>query len=77
MPRLTPISEERKRQIRELMRQKISIEDQIQFETNSNSIKRLEDDLYDVKDTLDKLTNGVWFEDVSEQELQRERDSLN
>ena len=59
------------------MRQKISIEDQIQFETNSNSIKRLEDDLYDVKDTLDKLTNGVWFEDVSEQELQRERDSLN
>lgn len=74
---MTPISEERKRQIRELMRQKISIEDQIQFETNSNSIKRLEDDLYDVKDTLDKLTNGVWFEDVSEQELQRERDSLN
>ena len=74
---MTPISEERKRQIRELMRQKISIEDQIQFETNSNSIKRLEDDLYDVKDTLDKLTNGVWFEDVSEQELQRERESLN
>ena len=74
---MTPISEERKRQIRELMRQKISIEDQMQFETNSNSIKRLEDDLYDVKDTLDKLTNGVWFEDVSEQELQRERDSLN
>ena len=71
------MSEERKRQIRELVRQKISIEDQIQFETNSNSIKRLEDDLYDVKDTLDKLTNGVWFEDVSEQELQRERDSLN
>jgi hypothetical protein len=37
----------------------------------------LEDDLYEVKDTLDKLTNGVWFEDVSEQELQKERDGVH
>ena len=37
----------------------------------------IEDDLYEVKDTLDKLTNGVWFEDVSEHELQKEREGIN
>jgi len=71
------MSEDTKRQIRDLMRQKISLEDQLQIATNSNRIQRLEDDLYEVKDTLDKLTNGVWFEDVSEHELQKERESLN
>jgi len=71
------MSQEKKRQIRELMRQKISLEDQIQFESNQIKIGKLEDDLFEIKDTLDKLTNGVWFEDVSEQELQRERESLN
>jgi hypothetical protein len=71
------MSEETKRQIRDLMRQKIAIEDQLQFEFNSARVKKLEDDLYEVKDTLDKITNGVWFEDVSEHELQRERESLN
>lgn len=74
---MEPMSQERKRQIRDLMRQKIALEDQIQFESSQEKIQRLEDDLYDVKDTLDKLTNGVWFEDVSDQELQRERESLN
>ena len=59
------------------MRQKISLEDQIQFESNQTKIGKLEDDLYEIRHTLDLLTNGVWFEDVSEQELQRERDSLN
>jgi len=53
------------------------LEDQIQFETRSEKIKKLEDDLYEVKDTLDKITNGVWFEDVSEHELQKERESIN
>ena len=71
------MSEDTKRQIRDLMRQKISLEDQLQIASNSNRIQRLEDDLYEVKDTLDKLTNGVWFEDVSEQELQRERSALH
>ena len=71
------MSLEKKRQIRELMRQKISLEDQIQFESNQTKIGKLEDDLFEIKDTLDKLTNGVWFEDVSDQELQRERESLN
>jgi hypothetical protein len=74
---MEPMSQEKKRQIRELMRQKISLEDQIQFESDQRRIQRLEDDLFEIKDTLDKLTNGVWFEDVSEQELQRERESLN
>ena len=71
------MSEETKRQIRDLMRQKIAIEDQLQIETRSEKIKKLEDDLYEVKDTLDKITNGVWFEDVSEHELQKERESIN
>ena len=74
---MEPMSQERKRQIRDLMRQKIALEDQIQFESSQEKIQRLEDDLFEIKDTLDKLTNGVWFEDVSEQELQRERESLN
>lgn len=71
------MTEDKKRQIRDLVRQKISIEDKIQFETRSDEIKKLEDDLYEVKDTLDKITNGVWFEDVSEHELQKERESIN
>ena len=71
------MSQEKKRQIRELMRQKISLEDQIQFESNQTKIGKLEDDLYEIRHTLDLLTNGVWFEDVSDQELQRERESLN
>ena len=74
---MEPMSQEKKRQIRDLMRQKISLEDQLQIATDDRRIQRLEDDLYEVKDTLDKLTNGVWFEDVSEHELQREREGIN
>ena len=74
---MEPISQEKKRQIRDLMRQKISLEDQLQIATDDRRIQRLEDDLYEVKDTLDKLTNGVWFEDVSEHELQKEREGIN
>jgi predicted nucleic acid-binding Zn-ribbon protein len=74
---MEPMSQEKKRQIRDLMRQKISLEDQLQIATDDRRIQQLEDDLYEVKDTLDKLTNGVWFEDVSEHELQKERESIN
>jgi hypothetical protein len=71
------MSQETKRQIRDLMRQKIALEDQLQMATDNKRIQRIEDDLYEIKDTLDKLTNGVWFEDVSEHELQLERESIN
>ena len=74
---MEPMSQEKKRQIRDLMRQKISLEDQLQLTRDDRRIQRLEDDLYEVKDTLDKLTNGVWFEDVSEHELQKEREGIN
>ena len=74
---MEPMSQEKKRQIRDLMRQKISLEDQLQIATDDRRIQRLEDDLYEVKDTLDKLTNGVWFEDVSEHELQKEKEGIN
>lgn len=71
------MSEEKKRQIRELVREKIRLEDLLQFTNHAARSKQLEDDLYEVKDTLDKLTNGVWFEDVSEHELQKERDGVH
>lgn len=71
------MSEEKKRQIRELVREKIRLEDLLQFTNHATRSKQLEDDLYEVKDTLDKLTNGVWFEDVSEHELQKERDGVH
>lgn len=71
------MSQEQKRQIRELMREKVRIEDLLQFSKDPQQSRKLEDDLYEVKDTLDKLTNGVWFEDVSEHELQKERETLN
>lgn len=71
------MTKEQKRQIRELMREKIRLEDQLQIATDDKRIQRLEDDLYEIKDTLDKLTNGVWFEDVSEHELQLERETIN
>ena len=71
------MSDNKKRQIRELMRDKISLEDQIQFESNQIKISTLEDDLYETKDTLDKLTNGVWFEDASEHQLQIEKELKN
>ena len=71
------MSQETKRQIRDLMRQKIALEDQLQMATDDKRIQRLEDDLYEVRHTLDILTNGVWFEDVSEHELQLERETIN
>jgi len=74
---MNTMTQEQKRQIRELMREKIRLEDLIQFETDQNKMAKLEDDLYEVKDTLDKLTNGVWFEDVSEHELQKEREMIH
>lgn len=71
------MTKEQKRQIRELMREKIRLEDLIQFTDHVSKRQKLEDDLYEVRDTLDKLTNGVWFEDVSEYELQLERETIN
>jgi hypothetical protein len=71
------MSQEKKRQIRELMREKIRLEDLIQFQTDAFKILEIENELYEVKDTLDKLTNGVWFEDVSEYELELERATIN
>ena len=71
------MSEDTKRQIRDLMRQKISLEDQLQITSDSKKIQRLEDDLYEVRHTLDILTNGVWFEDMPEHILQAERSTIN
>jgi hypothetical protein len=74
---MKPMSQETKRQIRDLMRQKIALEDQLQIASDSKKIQRLEDDLYEVRHTLDILTNGVWFEDMPEHILQAERSTIN
>jgi hypothetical protein len=73
---MVKINDDKKRQIRDLMRQKISIEDQMLYAKKEN-LPKLEDDLYEIKDTLDKLTNGVWFEDMDHHVLQAEKSTIN
>ena len=71
------MSEDTKRRIRELTQEKIRLEDLLTVTNHLAKRQQLEDDLYEVKDTLDKLTNGVWFEDISEHELQKEREGIH
>ena len=71
------MSEDTKRRVRELCQEKIRLEDLLSLTNHVARRQQLEDDLYEVKDTIDKLTNGVWFEDISEHELQKERESIN
>ena len=46
----------KKVRIAELERQKISLEDQLQFTTDVKRIIEIEEELYEVKDTIKKLT---------------------
>ena len=71
------MSEDTKRRIRELTQEKIRLEDLLTVTNHLARRQQLEDDLYEVKDTLDKLTNGVWFEDVDEHELQKEKQGIH
>ncbi|MEK9697704.1 MAG: hypothetical protein VW270_18200 [Candidatus Poseidoniales archaeon] len=61
------------RQIRALTQEKIMLQDRLMYEKNKVKVKQLEDDLYEINDTIDKLTNGVWYQDESEHEIQLEK----
>ena len=61
------------RQIRALTQEKIMLQDRLMYEKNKVKVKQLEDDLYEINDTIDKLTNGVWYQDKSEHEIQLEK----
>jgi Asp-tRNA(Asn)/Glu-tRNA(Gln) amidotransferase C subunit len=54
----------KKVRIAELERQKISLEDQLQFTTDVKRIIELEEELFEVKDTIKKLTEPWGVTDV-------------
>ena len=54
----------KKVRIAELERQKISLEDQLQFTTDVKRIIEIEEELFEVKDTIKKLTESWGVTDV-------------
>ena len=54
----------KKVRIKELERQKISLEDQLQFTTDVKRIIEIEEELFEVKDTIKKLTEPWGVTDV-------------
>ena len=54
----------KKVRIAELERQKISLEDQLQFTTDVKRIIEIEEELFEVKDTIKKLTEPWGVIDV-------------
>lgn len=54
----------KKVRIAELERQKISLEDQLQFTTDIKRIIEIEEELFEVKDTIKKLTEPWGVTDV-------------
>jgi len=51
--------EQNKDRIADLERQKIALKDQLQFETKTASIIKIEEELYEIEDTIKKLTQPV------------------
>ena len=58
------IEENKKYRIAELERQKISIEDELQFTTDVKRVIVLEEQLYEINDTIKKLTEPWGVTDV-------------
>ena len=52
-------TEQNKDRIADLERQKIALKDQLQFETKIASIIKIEEDLYEIEDSIKKLTQPV------------------
>jgi len=50
--------EQNKEQVANLERQKIAVKDQLEFETNVKKIIELDEQLYEIEDTIKKLTQG-------------------
>jgi hypothetical protein len=74
------INDETKIRLRELEGQRITLEDELEILYYSHDfrmrIARLEKELYDVKDSIKKITSGHWFEDISRAELLKEEATL-
>jgi len=51
-------TESNKEQVADLERQKITVKDQLEFETNTKKIIELDEQLYEIEDTIKKLTQG-------------------
>jgi hypothetical protein len=51
--------EQNKEQVANLERQKIVVKDQLEFETNTKKIIELDEQLYEIEDTIKKLTQGT------------------
>jgi hypothetical protein len=51
--------EQNKEQIANLERQKIAIKEEMEWSNNPVKVRDLEDQLYDIEDTLKKLTQGT------------------
>jgi len=69
------ITEATKERLRELEGQKITLEDELErlsYTNNFVRIAHLEQELYDVTDSIKKITQNHWFEDISSEELQKE-----
>ena len=58
------IEDNKKYRIAELERQKISIEDELQFTTDVKRVVVLEEQLYEITDTIKKLTEPWGVTDV-------------
>ena len=58
------IEDNKKYRIAELERQKISIEDELQFTTDVKRVLVLEEQLYEINDTIKKLTEPWGVTDV-------------
>ena len=58
------IEDNKKYRIAELEKQKISIEDELQFTTDVKRVIVLEEQLYEIKDTVKKLTEPWGVTDV-------------
>ena len=73
------ITEATKERLRELEGQRITLEDELErlaYTNNFARIAHLEQELYDVKDSIKKITENHWFEDISREELLREEATL-
>jgi hypothetical protein len=51
--------EQNKEQVANLERQKVAVKDQLEFETNTKKIIELDEQLYEIEDTIKKLTQGT------------------
>jgi hypothetical protein len=73
------ITEATKERLRELEGQRITLQDELERLSYTNNFARmahLEHELFDVKDSIKKITQNHWFEDISSEELLKESRNL-